>query len=101
MVDQNIINYLSEGLQEGHDIESLRKMLLEAGHDGSQVNQAIEIVNRAPKVNLGSSGKKSGSKRIIFLVDHYSELRIDYDDIVAQVTIGNVAKAYRDLFRVD
>ena len=68
MVDQNIINYLSEGLQEGHDIESLRKMLLEAGHDGSQVNQAIEIVNRAPKVNLGSSGKKSGSKRIIFLV---------------------------------
>ena len=67
MVDQNIINYLSEGLQNGYDLGSLRQRLLEAGYDDSQINEAINEVNQVSKFHSESPQKKSGSKKMVII----------------------------------
>ena len=48
MVDQNIIDYLSEGLRLGHKIGPLRQKLLEAGYAAPQIDEAINNVDSVP-----------------------------------------------------
>ena len=75
MVDQNIVDYLSEGLRRGHHVDSLRHALLEAGHDSSDVDDAIGIASQKSEfdeepVNVESKVEKSSkkSKKLWFLV---------------------------------
>ena len=60
MVNQDILNYLSEGLQKGYDLKSLKQKLLEAGYNNSQINEAVKRINRTPEFNSKSPQKKLG-----------------------------------------
>ena len=44
MAEQQIIDYLRNGLYKGYSIDSLRKALIDAGWDGAKVDEAIGIV---------------------------------------------------------
>ena len=73
-VNQNIIDYLSEGLYLGHEIEALRQKLLESGYTESQINEAINYVNSVTNPHYEShqskpdmENSKKSSKKIWFL----------------------------------
>ncbi len=60
MADQNIINYLSEGLQKGYDIKLLKQKLLESGYNDLQINEAVNSIDLESNFNSESLQKNLG-----------------------------------------
>ncbi|MBN2459614.1 RDD family protein [Candidatus Woesearchaeota archaeon] len=61
MIDQKMVNYISQQLQGGYSIEQVRSSLLQQGYDQATVDDSISSIN-----NQGQSAKNEvGGKKMV------------------------------------
>lgn len=56
MIDQNLVNYINQQLQNGYNINQIRNALIQQGYNQSTVNDSINsIYNRNQNTNKGGN----------------------------------------------
>ncbi len=100
MVSGSILNYLREGLKEGHSLEMLKQELLKSGWNPAEVNEAANMVQAQPappsplpesKPEAQQAGKRPAGMTIICVLGFLLSVLLIITGIIALSFSGLVS----------